>query len=134
MLMWRTPSAKYLAPDARRRSRSSSLSSILSILAGCRLEEETAERTMAVRIRLSRFGCSDKPFNRVMAAQTRPPLETATTSRSWANYNPLPGPIIFKGKKDKFSFSQFSAVFDVSIFLCITTLLSVRYYFYIFAL
>lgn len=45
---------------------------------------------MVVRIRLSRFGCSNKPFYRVMAADSRSPRD-GKHLEVLGYYNPLPG-------------------------------------------
>ncbi|CDP03148.1 unnamed protein product [Coffea canephora] len=45
---------------------------------------------MAVRIRLSRFGCRNKPFYRVMAADSRSPRD-GKHLEVLGYYNPLPG-------------------------------------------
>ncbi|XP_050213042.1 30S ribosomal protein S16-2, chloroplastic/mitochondrial-like [Mercurialis annua] len=45
---------------------------------------------MAVRIRLSRFGCKNKPFYRVMAADSRSPRD-GKHLEVLGYYNPLPG-------------------------------------------
>lgn len=45
---------------------------------------------MVVRIRLSRFGCKNKPFYRVMAANSRSPRD-GKHLEVLGYYNPLPG-------------------------------------------
>ncbi|KAL0014980.1 hypothetical protein SO802_002049 [Lithocarpus litseifolius] len=45
---------------------------------------------MVVRIRLSRFGCKNKPFYRVMAADSRSPRD-GKHLEVLGYYNPLPG-------------------------------------------
>ncbi|KAI7984784.1 hypothetical protein LOK49_LG14G01015 [Camellia lanceoleosa] len=45
---------------------------------------------MVVRIRLSRFGCKNKPFYRVMAADSRSPRDSKHLE-VLGYYNPLPG-------------------------------------------
>ncbi|KAK7269504.1 hypothetical protein RIF29_22235 [Crotalaria pallida] len=45
---------------------------------------------MVVRIRLSRFGCKNKPFYRVMAADSRSPRD-GKHLELLGYYNPLPG-------------------------------------------
>ncbi|KAJ6765482.1 30S RIBOSOMAL PROTEIN S16-LIKE [Salix purpurea] len=45
---------------------------------------------MVVRIRLSRFGCNNKPFYRVMAADSRSPRD-GKHLEVLGYYNPLPG-------------------------------------------
>lgn len=45
---------------------------------------------MVVRIRLSRFGCRNKPFYRVMAADSRSPRD-GKHLEVLGYYNPLPG-------------------------------------------
>ncbi|XP_021850051.1 30S ribosomal protein S16-2, chloroplastic/mitochondrial [Spinacia oleracea] len=45
---------------------------------------------MVVRIRLSRFGCKNKPFYRVMAADSRSPRD-GKHIEVLGYYNPLPG-------------------------------------------
>ncbi|XP_054815858.1 30S ribosomal protein S16-2, chloroplastic/mitochondrial-like [Prosopis cineraria] len=45
---------------------------------------------MVVRIRLSRFGCKNKPFYRVMAADSRSPRD-GKQLEVLGYYNPLPG-------------------------------------------
>jgi ribosomal protein S16 len=45
---------------------------------------------MVVRIRLSRFGCRNKPFYRVMAANSRSPRD-GKHLEVLGYYNPLPG-------------------------------------------
>lgn len=45
---------------------------------------------MVVRLRLSRFGCKNKPFYRVMAADSRSPRD-GKHLEVLGYYNPLPG-------------------------------------------
>ncbi|KAL1545803.1 30S ribosomal protein S16-2, chloroplastic/mitochondrial-like isoform X2 [Salvia divinorum] len=45
---------------------------------------------MAVRLRLSRFGCRNKPFYRLMAADSRSPRD-GKHLEVLGYYNPLPG-------------------------------------------
>lgn len=51
-------------------------------------EEEA--KTMVVRIRLARFGCKNRPFYRVMAADSRSPRD-GKHLEVLGYYNPLPG-------------------------------------------
>lgn len=64
-------------------------------------EQRQRKTRMVVRIRLSRFGCKNKPFYRVMAADSRSPRD-GKHLEVLGYYNPLPGPIIFNQKTDWF--------------------------------
>lgn len=48
---------------------------------------------MVVRIRLSRFGCKNRPFYRVMAADSRSPRD-GKHLEVLGYYNPLPGALL----------------------------------------
>ena len=49
---------------------------------------------MPVRIRLARFGCKNKPFYRVMAADSRSPRD-GKHLEVLGYYNPLPGTVLW---------------------------------------
>ncbi|KAJ4796120.1 30S ribosomal protein S16 [Rhynchospora pubera] len=52
--------------------------------------QRSKEKRMAVRIRLARFGCRNRPFYRVMAADSRSPRD-GKHLEVLGYYNPLPG-------------------------------------------
>jgi len=53
-------------------------------------EEFKEDEAMVVRIRLARFGCRNRPFYRVMAADSRSPRD-GKHLEVLGYYNPLPG-------------------------------------------
>lgn len=53
-------------------------------------EKRLRKGIMVVRLRLSRFGCKNKPFYRVMAADSRSPRD-GKHLEVLGYYNPLPG-------------------------------------------
>jgi small subunit ribosomal protein S16 len=52
---------------------------------------------MVVRIRLARFGCRNRPFYRVMAADSRSPRD-GKHLEVLGYYNPLPGQSLFPSR------------------------------------
>lgn len=66
---------------------------------------------MVVRLRLARFGCKNRPFYRVMAADSRSPRD-GKHLEVLGYYNPLPGlqslTLIFEFELDFFSFFFFN--------------------------
>ncbi|KAK4772743.1 hypothetical protein SAY86_014518 [Trapa natans] len=80
--------AKKTAPALlHRAARFSDISSSYWIPVG---EQGQRKRKMVVRIRLSRFGCKNKPFYRLMAADSRSPRD-GKHLEVLGYYNPLPG-------------------------------------------
>ena len=55
-------------------------------------EEFKEDEAMVVRIRLARFGCRNRPFYRVMAADSRSPRD-GKHLEVLGYYNPLPGTV-----------------------------------------
>ncbi|KAJ0724116.1 putative ribosomal protein S16 [Helianthus annuus] len=49
---------------------------------------------MAVKLRLARLGCRNRPFYRVMAADSRSPRD-GKHIEVLGYYNPLPGQVVF---------------------------------------
>ena len=72
--------------EGRRQAR---LRIYLSFQFLAKLQGFTSSK-MVVRIRLSRFGCKNKPFYRVMAADSRSPRD-GKHLEVLGYYNPLPG-------------------------------------------
>ncbi|THG03277.1 hypothetical protein TEA_028374 [Camellia sinensis var. sinensis] len=69
---------------------------------------------MVVRIRLSRFGCKNKPFYRVMAADNRSPRD-GKHLEVLGYYNPLPGQD--GGKRMGLNFDRVKFVFHLLVCL-----------------